>query len=353
MNQKQSTKNNEKYSSETSRITDIKTLSGSVKVAILMVALGDETSGEIMKNLGPKEIEPLIYEISQLPNFTNDVKYQVLQEFNELLIAQDFLNTGGVSYAKALLERSLGSIRAAELINRIVYYKKGPFDILKKADATQIQNFIQKEMPQTIALVLSYIEPIKASEVLSLLPSDKQAEVAKRIATMKQISPDMIKDVERVLERKLSALSRDSILMSGGIDTAVDILNVADRSTERNIMDYIEETDPELAEEIKRKMFVFEDIVLLDDRSIQRVLGEVDNAELAKALKGTIERVQEKVFMNMSKRAGDIIREEMEYMGPVRIKEVEEIQQKIVGTIRKLEDQGEIIISRGEQEVFV
>lgn len=344
---------NDESGSKKNAINDIREIGGRKKSAILLVSLGDDAAGQIMKHLSPKDIEHLVLEISQLEQFSSEVKFQVLTEFNELLKAQEFVNTGGVEYARVLLERSVGAVRASEIINRIVYSKRGPFDILKKADALQIQNFIQKEMPQTIALVLSYLDPPKSSEVLSLLPSDKQAEVARRIATMKQISPEMIKDVERVLERKLSALSRDDVLISGGIDTAVEILNVTERSVERNIMESIEETDPELAEEIKKKMFVFEDIVLLDDRSIQRVLSEVDNQALTKALKGTSERVREKIFDNMSKRAGETIREEMEYMGPVRLREVEEIQQKIVGIVRKLEDQGEIIVSRGDQEAFV
>lgn len=335
------------------KIVDLRGISGKKKAAILMVTLGNEVAGALMKHLGPKEIETIVQEIATLEHFTNDIKFQVLTEFNSLLKAQEFINAGGVDFARSLLDNALGSIRAAEIINRIVYARRGPFDILKKTDAVQIQNFIQKEMPQTIALVLSCLEPSKSADVISLLPSDKQAEVARRIATMKQISPEMVKDIERVLEKKLSALSKDNVLVSGGVDTAVEILNVAERSVERNILESIEETDPELAEEIKKKMFVFEDIVLLDDRSIQRVLSDVDNAELAKAFKGTSERVQEKVFNNMSKRASEMIREEIEFMGPVRLKEVEEVQQKIVGVIRKLEEQGEIIISRGDQEAFV
>lgn len=338
---------------ESKKIVDIRGLSGRKKTAILMVALGNEASGAIMQHLGVKDIEGLVQEISSLETFTNEIKFQVLTEFNSLLKAQEFINAGGVDYARALLDQSLGSVRASEIINRIVYSKRGPFDILKKTDPTQIQNFIQKEMPQTIALILSCLEPTKSADVISLLTPDKQAEVARRIAGMKQISPEMIRDVERVLEKKLSALSKDNVLVSGGVDTAVEILNVAERSVERNILESMEETDPELAEEIKKKMFVFEDIVLLDDRSIQRVLGEVDNAELAKALKGTGDRVQEKVFGNMSKRASEMIREEIEFMGPVRLKEVEEVQQKIVGVIRKLEEQGEVVISRGDQESFV
>lgn len=328
-------------------------LSGGKKAAILMVSIGTELAGELFKKMSVKEVELLVKEISQLGNFSDEIKISVLKEFNELLKANSYINIGGIDYAKAILEGSLGSLRASEIINRIVYSKKGPFDMLKKADVSQIQNFIQKEMPQTIALLLSYLDPKKAAEVLAGLPSEKQADVAKRIATIQQISPDMIRDVDRVLEQKIMSLSGSDVLLAGGIDTAVEILNVVERAVEKNIIESIEETDPELAEEIKKRMFVFDDIILLDDRAIQRVIQEVDNVELAKGLKGTTERVKEKIFTNMSQRAGDLIREEIEYMGPVRLREVEEVQQKIVAIIRKLEDQGEIVISRGEQETFV
>ena len=312
-------------------------LSSLQKAAVLVISIGDEVAGEIFKLLGQEELEPLVAEIARLGQFSNEVKKQVLIEFNEMVKAQEYINIGGVDYARALLERSLGVVRAAEIIKRIVFAKHRPFDSLKNADSGQIFDFIHKELPQTIALILSYIDPVKASEVISMLPAEKQADVAKRVATMGQISPEMIRDIERVMEQKISALAGDDILVSGGIESVVEILNVTARAVERNIIESIEETDPELAEEIKKRMFVFEDIVLLDDRSIQRVLSEVDGNEIAKALKGTSDRVIEKVFANMSKRAGEVIKEEMEYMGPTRLKEVEEVQQKIVAVIRKLE----------------
>lgn len=323
------------------------------KAAILMISVGNEAASAVFKYLTPSELDPLVYQISQIGSFTNEVKKQVIVEFNEMLRAQEYVNIGGVDYARAILERTLGAAKAAELIGRIVYAKRRPFDFLKKADASQIYDFIHNELSQTIALILSYIEPSKAADVIYRLPTERQADVARRIAIMDKVSPDMIRDIERVMERKISALDTEGILVSGGIDAAVEILNVTERAVERNIIESIEETDPELAEEIKKRMFVFEDIILLDDRSIQRVLQEVDHNELAKALKGTPERVSDKIFENMSKRAGEMLREEIEYMGPVRLKEVEEVQQKIVGIIRKLEEQGEVTISRGEQETFV
>ncbi len=334
-------------------ISEEKDISGKQKAAILMVSLGNEIASDLFKKLSAKEVESLVLEISQLGKFSNDVKLSVLKEFNDILSANEYINIGGVDYARSILETSLGTLRASEIINRIIYSKKGPFDLLRKADVPQIQSLIQKEMPQTIALLLSYLEPKKASEVLAGLPPQQQAEVAKRIATIRQISPDMIRDVDRVLEQKIMAMSGSDVLVAGGIDTAVEILNVVERGVEKNIIETIEDTDPELAEEIKKRMFIFDDIVLLDDRSIQRVIQEIDNSELAKALKGTNERVKEKLFSNMSSRAGELIKEEIEYMGPVRLREVEEVQQKIVTIIRRLEDQGEVVISRGEQETFV
>lgn len=329
------------------------TLTSLEKAAILMISVGDKVASELFKRLNPSELEPLVYQIAHLKPFSNAIKKQVLIEFNNMVKAQEYINIGGVDYARAILEQSVGAIKAGELISKIVYVRHKPFDSLKRADASQIYDFIHTELSQTIALVLSYVDPLKASNILSMLPMEKQADVAKRIATMGQISPEMIRDIERVIERKISALAADDILVSGGIESAVEILNVTERATERNIMESIEETDPELAEEIKKRMFVFEDILLLDDRSIQRVLSEVDSNELAKSLKGIKESVAEKVLGNMSKRASEMIKEEIEYMGPVRVKEVEEVQQKIVGIIRKLEEQGEIVISRGEQETFV
>ena len=229
-----------------------------------------------------------------------------------------------------------------------------PFDFIRRTDPAHLLNFIQNEHPQTIALILCYLEPPKAASILSSLPHQIQADVAKRIATMERVSPDVLREVERVLERKLSTLASEDYTTAGGIDAVVEVLNLVDRGTEKTIIEALEEEDPELAEEIKKKMFVFEDIVLLDDRAIQRVLREVDNQELAKALKSVEAEVQEKIFKNMSKRAASLLREDMDFMGPVRLKDVEDCQQKIVNIIRKLEDAGEIVVARaGEEELVV
>lgn len=222
-----------------------------------------------------------------------------------------------------------------------------PFEFIRKTDPSQVLNFIQDEHPQTIAMILSYLSPTQSAMILGALTPEKQADVAKRIAMMDRTSPDVIKEVERVLERKLASLLNQDYTIVGGVDAIVDILNTVDRGTEKHIMESLEIEQPELADEIRKKMFVFEDILLLDDRAIQRVLRDVDNNDLGIALKGANEEVQNVIFKNLSKRLSAMIKEDMEFMGPVRMKDVEEAQQKIVGIIRKLEDSAEIVISRG------
>jgi flagellar motor switch protein FliG len=269
--------------------------------------------------------------------------------------AQNFITTGGIDYARELLEKSLGSQKAIDIINRLTSsLQVRPFDAIRRQDPAHLLNFIQQEYPQTIALILAYLEPVKAAAILQNLPAEIQPEVSKRLATMDRTSPDVLREIERVLEKKLSTLSSEDYTAAGGTQAIVDILNVIDRTSEKAIIEALEEDDPDLAEEIKKRMFVFEDIVLLDDRSIQKVLREVDNADLAKALKNVDTEVQDKIFKNMSKRSSSMLREEMEFMGPVRLKDVEEIQQKIVSTIRRLEEAGEIVIARsGEDEMVV
>jgi len=228
-----------------------------------------------------------------------------------------------------------------------------PFDFIRRTDPAHLLNFIQQEHPQTIALILAYLEPQKASVILQNLPDEIQSDVARRVATMDTTSPDVLREVERVLEKKLSTVSSEDYTAAGGVDSIVEILNLVDRSSEKSIIESLEDEDPDLAEEIKKKMFVFEDIVMLDDRSISKVLREVNNDEMAKALKQVDAEVQDKIFRNMSKRAGAMLRDEMEYMGPIRVKDVEEAQQKIVSIIRHLEDKGEIVIARSEEDELV
>lgn len=322
--------------------------SGRQKAAMLLITLGPEKSAKIFKYLKEEEIEQLTLEIANIRAISPQAKQDVLNEFYEICLAQQYIAEGGIEYARQVLERALGSENAMEVINRLtVSLQVRPFDFARKAEASQLINFLQSEHPQTIALILSYLRPSQSSAILASLSEDKQADVARRIALMDRASPDVIKEVEREFEKKLSSLVVEDYTTVGGIDSIVEIINLVDRGTEKNIMETLDIDDPELAETIKKKMFVFEDIITLDNRSIQRVLREVDNQELAVALKGSNEEVKEIIFANISQRLAAMIAEDLEYMGPKRIKEIEEAQQKIVNIIRKLEDTGEIIISRG------
>ncbi|WP_426447102.1 flagellar motor switch protein FliG [Paenibacillus sp. S-38] len=323
-------------------------LTGRQKAAILLISLGPEVSAQIFKNLRDEEIEQLTLEIANVRKVDAAEKEAILSEFHQICIAQEFISQGGISYAKDILEKALGSAKAFDIINRLTAtLQVRPFDFARKADPGQILNFIQNENSQTIALVLAYLQPEQASIILSSLPQEKQADVAKRIALMDSTSPEVISQVERVLEQKLSATVTQDYTNAGGITSVVSILNGVDRGTERTILDSLEIQDPELAEEIKKRMFVFEDIVNIDDRSIQRIIRDIENADLQLALKVASEEVRESIFKNMSKRMAETFREEMEFMGPVRLRDVEEAQTRIVATIRRLEESGEIIIARG------
>ena len=330
-------------------------LSGRQKAAIFLVTLGADISAEVFRHLREDEIELLTFEIARLENIDSEKRDMVLQEFQELMMASDFISAGGIDYARELLEKSLGTQKAVDIINRLTSsLKTRPFDFVRRTDPAHLLNFIQQEHPQTIALILAYLEPLKASQILGQLPQEKQSDVAKRIATMDRTSPEILREVERVLEKKLSSLSSEDYTAAGGVGSIVDILNLVDRTTEKIIIESLEEEDPELAEEIKKRMFVFEDIIMLDDKAVQRLMREVDTAELAKALKAVDAEVQDKIFRNMSKRAAALLKEDMDFMGPTRRKDVEESQQKIVSIIRKLEEQGEVVIARsGEEDVLV
>lgn len=332
-----------------------KELTGRQKAAIFLVTIGSEISSEIFKHLREDEIETLTFEIARLETIEPEQKDAILMEFQEMMMASEFITTGGIDYARELLEKSLGSQKAIDIINRLTSsLQVRPFDFIRRTDPAHLLNFIQQEHPQTIALILAYLEPNKASIILQSLPHEVQSDVARRIATMDRTSPEVLREVERVLEKKLSTLSSEDYTAAGGVESIVEILNLVDRSSEKQIIEALEDEDPELAEEIKKRMFVFEDIVMLDDRAIQKVLREVDSQELAKALKSVDTEVQDKIFRNMSKRAAGMLKEDMEYMGPIRLKDVEEAQQKIVSIIRHLEDTGEIVVARsGEDELVV
>ena len=323
-------------------------MDGVEKAATLLITLGPEKSAKIFKHLKEEEIEQLTLEIANTSSVSPQTKEKVLSEFYEICLAQQYIAEGGIGYAKELLEKALGEEKAKDVIGKLTAsLQVRPFEFIRKTDPSQLLNFIQDEHPQTIALILSYLPASQASMVVSSLPPEKQADVARRIAQMDRTSPDVIKQVEKVLERKLSSLVNQDYTSVGGVDAIVSILNSVDRGTEKHIMETLEVEEPELADEIRKKMFVFEDILSLDDRAIQRVLRDVDNSDLALALKGATEEVQNVILNNLSKRLAVMIKEDMEYMGPVRMKDVEEAQQKIVNIIRKLEDSAEIVIARG------
>ncbi|NLR45276.1 flagellar motor switch protein FliG [Priestia megaterium] len=323
-------------------------LTGKQKAAILLISLGPDVSASIYKHLSEDEIEQLTLEISSVRKVEPSLKEAVLHEFEQITLAQNYLEKGGVSYAKQVLEKALGPEQATMIINRLTSsLQVRPFDFARKADPMQLLNFIQHEHPQTIALILSYLEPPQAGQILSSLPQERQADIARRIATMESTSPEVINEVEQILERKLSATVTQDYTQTGGLEAVVEVLNGVDRATEKIIIDTLEIQDPALAEEIKQRMFVFEDIVTLDNRSIQRVIRDVENDDLLLSLKVASEEVKSIIFKNMSSRMVETFKEEMEFMGPVRLKDVEEAQSRIVAAIRRLEDAGEIVLARG------
>ena len=324
------------------------------KAAILLVALGADTASQIFQHLTPDEIESLSVEVARMGRVNAHLRESVIEEFHELCVAQEFIAEGGMDAAREMLMSAFGEEKASHIVARVMQaLQVMPFDFLKKADASQITTFIQNEHPQTIALILAYLQPPQSAAILSGLPQDLRAEVARRIATLDKTPPEVIREVESVLQKKLSSVVTTDFSHAGGVKSLVEVLNYVDRSTEKTILESLSENNPEIAEEVKKNMFVFEDIILLDDRAIQLVLKEVDTKELAVALKGVGEATQARIFKNMSERAAAMMKEEMEFMGPVRLRAVEESQQRIVGIIRKLEEAGEIIVARGGGEEMI
>lgn len=330
-------------------------LSGVQKAAILFITLGPDASSGILKKLPEADIQKITYEIANITSVTPEQREEILNEFLQINKARDYIIEGGMDYAKQLLSKALGTQRASEILDKVseatAQYR--PFAIARKADAHQLFNVIVSEQPQTIALILCYLQPDKAAQVMAELPEETQSEVAYRIATMNNTSPMVIKEIESVLEGKLSSVVRTEMTTIGGVETLVGILNQVDRTTEKNITEGLEREDAELADKVKSSMFVFEDIVSLDDVSIQRILREVEASDLALALKGCSDEVAECIYRNQSKRAAASLKEDMEFLGPVRLMDVEKSQQKIVSVIRRLDDAGEIIISRGGEDAII
>src|SRR5690625_114550 len=323
-------------------------LTGRQKAAILLISLGPDASAEVYKHLSEEEIEKLSLEISSVQKVESQLKEEIIDQFHQISVAQDYISQGGVGYAKTVLEKAFGKQEANNIIQRLTAsLQVRPFDFARKAHPNQVLNFIQGEHPQTIALVLSYLDPEQAGQILSSLEEDVQADIARRIATMESTPPDIIAEIEQVLEKNISSSLTEDYTQTGGIASVVEVLNEVDRSTERTILDTLEIQDPELAEDIKKRMFIFDDIVILDNRAIQRIIREVENDDLKLALRVAGDEVKDVIFKNMSERMAETIKEEMEYMGPVRLRDVEEAQTRIVSTIRRLDEIGEIVIARG------
>jgi len=338
------------------KLTKDDPLTGVQKAAVLLLTLDQESSTSMLKHLEPKAVEEVTRELAGLGDIPPDIRDAVINEFYEMAVAQSWFKEGGLEYARTLLTQSLDPKEADRILQQIsIQVRRTPFAFLQKAESTNLLTFIQDEHPQTIALILSHVPFHKASEILGGLPLPKQIEVVKRVANMEQTNPEVISEVEQGLEARLSNMLTQSFEKIGGVETVAEMLNLVERSTEKGIMEGLEAEDPDLVEEIRRLMFVFEDINMVDDRGIQAVLKEVDNEELALALKTASEDLKNKIFKNMSERAAQLIKEDMEYMGPVRVSDVESAQQRIVDIVRRLEDAGEIIISGrgGDKELIV
>ncbi len=331
-------------------------LKGITKAAILLLSLEGESSAEVLRHLDQDIVEEITREIAQLDLVSEEQRGCVIEEFYNLALARQYLKAGGIPYARMLLEKALPPDQAHQILKVIEHevYKR-PFSFLAKTDSDNLMTFIQEEHPQTIALILSHVPSEKASEVLAGLALEKQLEVVTRISNMDNTNPEVIKEVEAGLEMRLSGVMTQTFQKVGGVETVAEMLNLTDRSTEKGILEALEGQDPDLVEQIRRLMFVFEDIMLVNDKGIQMVLKEIENEELSLALKTASEELREKIFRNMSDRASQLIKEDMEYMGPVRVSDVEAAQQKIVDVVRRLEDAGELIISgRGtEKEMIV
>lgn len=329
-------------------------LTGIEKAAIIAITIGSENAAKVFRNLREDEIEQLTYKIAQMGNVNPETVTKVVEDFYELCMAQKFISEGGLEYARSILEKAFGQKNAESIIGRIAgSMQVRSFDFIRKIDPQYLLTFIQNEYPQTIALILSYARPEQASQILSELPKDIQVEVAERIATLDRASPEVIKDVEKTLEKKLSSIINTDYTQAGGVENVAEILNNVDRTTEKNILDTLAERDPQLAEEIRKRMFVFEDIITLDSLAIQRVLRGTDSRDIMIALKGATKAVQDIIYANLPERMREAIQEEMKYLRGVRYKDVEEAQQRIVSYIRKLEEDGEIVVKHSGKDEFV
>jgi flagellar motor switch protein FliG len=330
-------------------------VNGLTKAAILLLAVGPDAAGAILKEMSPEGMEEVTRELAGLGRVPQELQAAVVEEFYNLSVANQYIAEGNLDYARVLLKNSMDPKVAERVIGQIqTQVQKTPFAFLQRAESENLLTFIQDEHPQTIALIVCHLAHHKAAEILVGLPMQKQIEVIKRIANMEQTNPEVIKEVEKGLESRLSSMLMQSMEKAGGVPTVAEILNLADRSTEKAIMEGLEAEDPDMVEQIRRLMFVFEDVLQVNDKGIQAVLKEVDNDELSMALKTASQELQAKIFSNMSERAAALIKEDMQYMGPVRVSDVEAAQQRIVDIVRRLEESGDVIIQgRGESDLVV
>ncbi|MCP4646034.1 MAG: flagellar motor switch protein FliG [bacterium] len=331
---------------------------GRTKAAIFLACLGPESASRVLSSMSEEEIESLTLDLSSLGAVDPDVRQSIVEEFHQMYIANRYVTQGGIEYARSILETALGPERALEILTRLQSsLQEVPFEFLKRADPAQIVSFIQDEHPQTISLILAHLDPAVSAVVLSALSQEVRADVVCRIASMDRTPPEIVREVERVLERKMASVFSQGFTFAGGVKEVAEIMNRIERGTEKAIMADLEERDPELADEIARLMFTFDDLVFVDDAGIQKALREIEQKDLTLALKTANDELSDKILRNMSERAREMIKEEMEYMGPVRLRNVEEAQQKIVGVIRRLEEAGEIMVEGrgggGEDEIIV
>ena len=338
------------------KIHSAQQLTGKQKAALLLITLDVDTASELFKLLDPADVEKVTIEIANLPSIPSNVTGQVIEEFYQMMIAREYIIQGGMDYARTLLEKTFGLNRAAEILEKVrVLTQVRGFEGLKKADSSHLANFLQKEHPQTIALILSHLPPDQTAAILTELPDDIRADVVYRIATLGKISPTLLSEVESVVDSLVESGINENIRQTGGTRAVANILNKCNNTVARFLIESIEQQSPDLALEIKRLMFLFEDIIYIDDRGIQRILREIDKKDLALALKVADDKLKDKIFKNMSERAVDLIKEELQFMGPVRLKEVEQAQMRIVDVVKQLEEREEIVIGgRGKSEdVFV
>ena len=328
---------------------------GLSKVAVFLLAMGPETAGLVLRHMARETVEDLTRQIASLGVISSADQEEIVEEFYNIILAKQYAAEGGLGFARTVLEKALPKDEANRVMQQIEHsVHQQPFSFLQKAESENLLTFMQDEHPQTIALILSHLPPSKGSEILGGLPPAKQIEVVTRVANMEQTNPEVIREVEKGLEQRLSGVMTQQFQKVGGVEAVAEMLNLSDRATEKGILETLEAEDPELVEQIRRLMFVFEDILLLDDRGIQSVLKEIENNELSLALKTASDEMKDKVFRNMSERAASMIKEEMEYMGPVRLSDVEGAQQRIVDVVRRLEDAGEIVLQgRGDADVVV